>query len=177
VLDGGAQGVVVPHVSTVEEAKRVVSQCRYPPIGHRSVAGNMAQLEYESLSTDKMAPLINGNTLVTVMLETPEAIENADAIAAVTGIDILLIGTNDLSAELGIPGQFGHEKIVQAYEAMVSACRNNGKHPGMGGVYDEELAQKYIKIGARFLLAGNDLSLFMAAAKGRSNFLKGLSLD
>ena len=175
VLDGGAQGVVVPHVSTVESARQVADNCRYPPVGHRSLAGSMAQLEYEALAIGEAAKLINANTLVTVMLETPEAIENADAIAAVAGIDVLLIGTNDLCAEMGIHGQFGHERVAKAYERVIAACRNNRKHPGMGGVYDQELSSKYIKMGARFLLAGADLSLMMTAAKARTQFLRQIS--
>src|SRR5690606_30348769 len=108
-LDAGAQGIVVPHVQNAAEAERVVSQCLYPPVGHRSVAGGMAQLEYEALPVGETTKLINEETLTVVMLESPEAIANADAMAAVPGIDVLLIGTNDLCAEMGIPGKFGDE--------------------------------------------------------------------
>lgn len=173
-LDGGAQGIVVPHVSTVAEAKRVVDQCRYPPIGHRSVGGAQPILEYEPMSVGDITRIINDNILVVVMLETPEAIRNADAIAAVEGIDVLLIGTNDLCAEMGIPGQYGHDDVAEAYDTAAAACRNNGKFLGMGGVYDEEVASRYIAKGARFLLSGNDLSLFMGAAKARASFLRNL---
>ena len=109
------------------------------------------------------------------MLESPEAIANADEIAAVDGVDVLLMGTNDLCAEMGIPGQYGHEDVVAAYDAMISACRNNGKHPGMGGVYNE-LAEKYIQMGARFVLGGSDLSFLMSAAKQRAAYLHGIDL-
>src|SRR3546814_17291901 len=96
------------------------------------------------------------------MLESPEAIAEADAMAAVPGIDVLRIGTNDLCAEMGIPGKFGDERVAKAYDTVFSACRNNGKVPGMGGIYDEELSQKYLKLGMRLLLAGNDLGFLMA---------------
>lgn len=173
-LDGGAQGIVVPHVSTVEEAKRVVAHCLYPPIGHRSVAGGQPILEYENLPMADVTRLVNENLIVTIMLETPEAVENADAIAAIEGIDVLMIGTNDLCAEMGIPGQYGHEQVERAYDVAASACRNNGKYLGMGGVYDEELASKYIAKGAQFILSGNDLSMLMGAARARASFLRGL---
>jgi len=175
LLDNGAQGVVVPHVNSREEARRVVDNCRYPPRGHRSVSGGMAQLEYENLPVADTVRLIDDGTLVVVMIESPDAVAAADSIAAVDGIDVLLIGTNDLCAEMGIPGQFGHERVAAAYDAVGAACRNNGKVLGMGGVYDETLAPKYIGMGARMILAGNDLSFLMAAAKGRSSFLKGLA--
>jgi len=98
-LDGGAQGIVVPHVSTVEEAKRVAGNCLYPPAGHRSVVGGLAQLEFGAMPMAEANRTLNDNTLVVVMLESPEAIADADAIAAVEGVDILLIGTNASSCQ------------------------------------------------------------------------------
>ena len=175
-LDSGAQGIVVPHVDDAAEAKRVVDQCLYPPIGHRSVAGAMAQLEYELMPMSDVVRVINDETLVAVMLETPQAIDNADAIAAVPGIDVLLIGTNDLCAEMGIPGQVGDEKVARAYDKVISACRNNGRAAGMGGIYDEDVCSKFVRAGCRFVLAGADIGFLMAAAKARTGFMRGISL-
>jgi 4-hydroxy-2-oxoheptanedioate aldolase len=97
------------------------------------------------------------------MLETPTAIANADAIAAVPGIDSLLIGTNDLAMELGIPGGFADERAAAAYQAVCDACRAHGKFAGVGGIADEALLRRYIEMGVRVVLPGSDLS-FMAAA-------------
>jgi 2-keto-3-deoxy-L-rhamnonate aldolase RhmA len=174
VLDGGAMGVVVPHVDTVEQAQAAVSHCKFPPIGHRSMTGTLPQTGFNPMPAGEMAKAVNDNTLVIVMIETPEAVENADAIAAADGVDVLLIGTNDLSAEMGLHGQFGHERVTAAYEAVIAACRKHGKFPGMGGVYDEELSTRYIGMGAQFLLGGSDTSFMMAAAKARSAFLHGI---
>ncbi|MDP6344477.1 MAG: aldolase/citrate lyase family protein [Alphaproteobacteria bacterium] len=174
-LDAGAQGIVVPHVNSAAEAERVVSQCRYPPLGHRSLAGGAPLLEYAALPMDEAMRLQNDNVLVVVMLESPEAIAAADAIAAVEGVDALLIGTNDLCAEMRIPGQYDHPDVVAAYQRMIDACRNNGKHAGLGGVYDD-LAGKYIRMGVRLVLGGSDLSYLMAAARGRSGALRGIDL-
>src|SRR5690348_102631 len=107
-LDGGALGIVMPHVDTAEEARAVVDHLKYPPAGHRSVAGPQAFFGYRPEPVGEAARTMNAETLIVVMLETPQAIANADAIAAVPGIDVLLIGTNDLAMEMGIPGQFGH---------------------------------------------------------------------
>src|SRR5207248_9488468 len=87
------------------------------------------------------------------------------AIAAVPGIDSLLIGTNDLAMELGIPGAFGDERIVAAYQAVVDACGAEGKFAGIGGIADRELLRRYIEMGVRLVLPGSDLS-FMASAAG-----------
>src|SRR5688572_8973527 len=176
ILDAGAQGIVVPHVDTVEEAERAVAYCKYPPVGHRSAMGVLPQFAYGSVPIGESMPAANAETLVIVMLETPQAIAKADAIAAVPGIDVLLIGTNDLCAEIGIPGQFGDARVEDAYRTVIAACRKHGIHPGMGGVYDPKLMEKYIGYGMRFILSGGDLSLLMAGARERSNFLRAAKL-
>jgi len=176
LLDAGAQGVVVPHVDTVEEAQRAVSYCKYPPVGHRSMAGAQPQFAFQSVSMGDAATVVNAETLVIVMLETPQAIANAEAIAAVPGIDSLLIGTNDLCAEMGIPSQFGHADVEKAYLRVIAACKKHGVHPGMGGVYEPKLMEKYIGLGMRFILSGSDLSFIMAGARERSKFLNAIKL-
>ena len=112
--------------------------------------------------------------MVVIMLETPTAIDNAEAIAAVDGVDVLLIGTNDLCAEMGIPGEFGHEKVAAAYDAALAAAKKHGKHVGLGGIYDEGLVTKFVAKGVRFILGGADLGFVMAAASARSAFLRSL---
>ncbi len=89
-LDGGALGIVMPHVDTAEEAKAIVDHLKYPPLGHRSVAGGQAFLGFRPVPIAEATRTMNAQTLVVVMLETPQAIANADSIAAVPGIDVLL---------------------------------------------------------------------------------------
>jgi len=176
LLDAGAQGIVVPHVDSVEEAERVVSYCKYPPLGHRSVAGAQPQLGFQAMPVADATRLVNEEILVVVMLETPLAISRAEAIAAVKGVDVLLIGTNDLCAEMGIPGKFTDPKVEAAYKTVIDACRKHGKHPGMGGVYEPALLQKYIGMGMRFILSGSDLAFMMAGARERTGFLRSLKV-
>ena len=108
------------------------------------------------------------------MIETPKAVENIDAIAAVPGIDALLIGTNDLTLEMGIPGELGHARVQDAYRRMIEACRKHKKWPGMGGIYDTQHAKTYVDMGARLLLGGSDLSFVASGAKARAEFFAGL---
>ncbi|MBI4206335.1 MAG: aldolase [Betaproteobacteria bacterium] len=176
LLDAGAQGIVVPHVDSSAEAERVVAYCKYPPLGHRSVAGAQPQLAFKSLPTAEAMRLVNEGTLVVVMLETPRATANAEAIAAVPGIDVLLVGFNDLCAEMGIPGEFSSEKAEAAYAGVVAACLKHGKYPGMGGVYDPKLMQKFIGMGARFVLSGSDVAFMMAGGRERTTFLRSLNV-
>jgi len=176
LLDAGAQGIVVPHVDSVEEAERAVAYCKYPPIGHRSVMGALPQFGYQSVPVGESTVTANAQNMVVVMLETPDAIAKADAIAAVPGIDSILIGTNDLCAEMGIPGQFSDPRVEDAYRKVIAACKKHNIHPGMGGVYDPKLMEKYIGMGMRFILSGGDMGFLMAGARERATFLHGLKL-
>ena len=81
------------------------------------------------------------------------------------GIDVLLMGTNDLCLEMGIPGQLDNERVVAAIDTVIAACKKHGKWPGMGGAYSEELLQLYIGKGMKLLLAGNDLPMLTNAAR------------
>jgi 2-keto-3-deoxy-L-rhamnonate aldolase RhmA len=171
LLDAGAQGIIVPHVDTEKEAQAVVDNCRFTPLGRRSLSRPSPQLRYGGGSMAEAIKALNDNTLVIVMLETEEAIANADAIAAVEGIDGMLIGTNDLAADLGIPGQFSHERIDKAYTAAISAAKRHGKYLGMGGVYEPALMEKWIRAGVSFVLGGNDIAFILAAAKERRTML------
>ena len=134
----------------------------------------MPQFDYKAVKVTELTAALNAANLIVVMLETANAIENAEAIAAVPGIDVLLIGTNDLCVDLGIPGELGDPKVADAYERMIAACRAHGKWPGMGGVYDEPLMRRYIDMGARLVLAGGDLGFLIGAATQRALFLRTL---
>jgi 2-keto-3-deoxy-L-rhamnonate aldolase RhmA len=175
-LDNGALGLVVPHVDTPEQARALVDAFRFAPMGHRSTGGTNAQFGYRPPAAAEAQKILNAGILVIPMIETPLAVENADAIAAIPGIDALLIGTNDLSLEMGISGQVGHERIKAAYATVAAACRKHGKVLGMGGVYDQDLATAYIGMGARFILGANDHALLLNAATQRAAFLGGLPL-
>ena len=172
VLDCGAMGVVFPHVENADIAKKLVSYCLYPPKGHRSMTGVLPQLDFKQQPIADVASTINKNMLIVIMLESPEAIDNVDSIAAVDGVDVILIGTNDLCMEMGIPGDYSNPKVKDAYTKVIETCKKYGKTPGMGGVYNEELMSEYIKMGMRFILSGSDLSFMMQTASQRSNKLR-----
>ncbi len=172
VLDCGAMGIVFPHVDDATTAQRLVSNCLYPPNGHRSMTGVLPQLDFKQKPIAEVAKLINDNMLIVIMLESPEAISNVDSIAAVEGVDVILIGTNDLCMEMGIPGDYNNSKVKEAYRKVIEACKKHGKTPGMGGVYNEELMSEYIGMGMKFILSGSDLSFMMQSASQRSNKLR-----
>ncbi len=173
-LDNGAMGVVVPHVDTAEEAHAVAQAYRFPPTGQRSFGGPAFAHGFRAPDPATAQREINENVLVCCMIETPEAVGRADAIAAVPGVDSLMIGTSDLTASMGLAGQIGHPDVQAAYATVARACAAHGKSLGMGGVYDEQWARSYIGLGARFILGGADHALLLAGARGRAGFLSGL---
>ena len=175
-LDNGALGIVVPHVDTAKEARRIAEAFRYPPVGHRSWGGPPAAYGFQPPPVAEAQKALNDEILVVAMIESPEAVANADAIAAVDGIDVLLIGTSDLTAEMGVSGQLGHPDVIAAYQTVIDAARKHGKFAGMGGVYDQENAQRYIAMGAQFILSGADHSYIMAGAKARTDFLRTIEI-
>ena len=173
LLDNGAQGIVFPHVDTKEEAQRVANACRYPPVGKRSMGGALQQVGFASMPVAETARLVNEETLVVVMIESPQGVANADEIAAVKGVDALLIGTNDMCFEMGIPGQFNDPRVAEAYKKVIAACRKHGKFPGMGGLYTPELLERHIGMGVQLVLSGSDFSLLMQAGTARAALVRG----
>ena len=171
-LDNGAMGIVVPHIDTAAEARECVERLKYPPVGHRSMGGIGPHYGLRNASVGDAAKALNASNLTVVMLETPKAIENADEIAAVPGVDVLLIGTNDLCAEMGIHGDFGNDRVADAYGKMIAACQKHDKFPGMAGIYNETIMPRYIGMGARFILSGQDAQFMMAGATSRTGNLR-----
>jgi 2-keto-3-deoxy-L-rhamnonate aldolase RhmA len=174
-LDGGAQGVILPDVNDAAQARSIVEHGRFAPLGRRSVMGPTPALGYRALPLGDINQTLNAQTLIIVMLETPQGVANADEIAAVPGVDVVLIGSNDLCTGLGIPGQLRHPKLREAYETAARACSKHGKTLGVGGIRgDLELQRDLVKLGARFIIAGNDTAYLAAAARKDVEALRGL---
>lgn len=166
ILDAGAQGVMIPHVQTAEQAKAIVDNLRFPPAGHRSAFGTGPTLGYAAVGQGEVNVFLNEQELVIAMLETPEAIDNADAIAAVPGIDMVHIGSLDVSNLMGIPAAYRDPRMMAAFEKVAKACRAHGKFMGVGGARgDLQLQRDLIGMGVRYLTSGSDVSYLMTAAR------------
>ena len=172
-LDGGALGIVVPHIDTAEKAREAVEQLKYPPIGRRSIASPMPQLGFSALPLPQAMAEVNAQILVVAMLETQEAVNCVEEIAAVPGIDALHVGANDLSAELGVPGDYLHPEVERSFATVIAACKKHGKWPAMGGIYVERELAHYVGLGVRMVLAGNDLGLLLVGATARAALVRG----
>ena len=177
ILDCGAQGVMVPHVQNAAEAKAIVEACLYAPKGHRSAFGSGPALGYAALPQAEVCKRLNEETLLIAMIETPEGVENADAMAVIDGIDVLHIGSSDLSTEMGIPGQYKSERMRAAYQTVADAARKHGKTFGVGGVrQDFEFQSWLIQIGMRYLTGGSDVGYILSAGRADVKQLRELKL-
>jgi len=153
VMDSGAAGVMFPYVSSVAEAERAVEAIKYPPQGKRGVAGLIRATNY---GQDWQAYFddANDNSLVIVQIETPEAVEAAEDIAAVEGVDVLFVGPLDLSVNLGCPGEFENDKLIECHRRVVTASEANGKTAGI--LVKSDSVQHHKDIGFRFIALGSD---------------------
>lgn len=175
ILDAGAQGVMVPHVENAAEAAAIVRNLRFPPLGMRSAYGTGPALGYRAIGQGDVNQFLNEQELVIAMLETPQAIEQADAIAAMPGIDMVHIGALDVSNVMGIPAAYGDPRMRAAFEKVARACKAHGKAMGVGGARgDREMQQYLIGLGVRYLTTGSDVSFLMSAARADVAALRGM---
>ena len=163
-LDVGAMGLMVPMVETAEQAELIVASAKYFPDGTRGAAFTVAHDDYQGGDVATKMASANQEQLLIAQIETARGVEQAEAIAATPGIDVLWIGHFDLTTSLGIPAQFTHPDYLRAVERVLEACRNQGKVPGMmaSGV---DNARALLDQGFRILAYWGDLWIFGEALK------------
>ena len=171
LLDTGALGIVYPDVANAAQANKAVDICKFAPLGKRSVTAGYPQFDYRSVPLSESVPQLNDACLLVCMIETVEGLENVDAIAAVDGVDVLHLGSNDLLANMGKPGQFDDPVLVAAQEELIAACRKYGKFAGCGGNRDVARQVDLVRKGCLFLTTQSDIGFLSAAA---SAWTKGI---
>ncbi len=163
-LDNGAMGVIAPHVNDADETRLVVSACRYPPSGTRGMLGLGALTEFQEVDLGDWVAAMNREILASVKVEGARGVENIDEIAAVPGLDAIIIGPSDLTTSLGIPGQFEHTRFTDAMERIAKACESNrvawGPHVGR-----PEEVKHWADRGATFMSCGFDGDLLLQTWK------------
>jgi len=177
MLDNGAMGIIMPEVTTVEDAKNSVAACKYPPVGNRGAFGGWANFAYQAVPAAEARKAMNDSTLLILMVESKAALDNIEGIAAVPGVDVIHIGTNDLSTDLGHPGQLAHPDVLAAVARVVKACKANGKYAGVGGLTGGDAVKalpEVIKLGAQFITSASEWNLMMAAGVERVKALRAL---
>jgi 2-keto-3-deoxy-L-rhamnonate aldolase RhmA len=168
LLDTGCQSLIAPHVKTGAEVRRFVELAKYHPEGRRGMAiYQNAGTDYEEVEPLAAMAHANANTLLSVLIETKEALEAIEDIL-IPGIDLVLVGHQDLSQSLGIPGQYAHPVLREANTRVSALCKQRGIALA-GAVNHPENAKAVIDAGAQFLLYGTDLVLMRREAERAAN--------
>ena len=165
-LDMGARGIMVPRLDSTAQAEEAVTFLRYPPHGIRGVA---TRVRGAGLGVVAHADIqrLNERVVGIIQIESVGGLRDADAIAAIDGVDVLFVGPADLSHSLGIPGQFQHPDYLGALERVVAACRAHGKAAGIL-VYDTAVVPRHLELGFTFVGIGADGAF---VADGATRFL------
>jgi 2-keto-3-deoxy-L-rhamnonate aldolase RhmA len=164
VLDIGAMGVMVPMVESAEQAKKLVRSALYPPEGCRGAAFGMAHDDYTGGALGPKIAIANREVLLIAQVETVRGVENAEAIAAVEGIDVLWIGQADLTTSLGIPGQYDHPSFLAAVDRVAAACRASGKTLAYLALGIDD-GKAMLARGFRMIAYGGDLWIYQQALR------------
>lgn len=172
VLDGGAMGVITPHVRSADEARAMVDMVKFAPLGHRSAGGALPHYQYRRFPMVEINAAMNDATSLVVMMETVAALDRVEEIISTDGVDMLLIGSNDLCAEMGITGQYDHPALKDAFARSIAAAQKVGKHVGIGGLASrDDLMAQFVKMGARYVSTGTDIAFLMGACAERASFV------
>ena len=172
VLDLGAMGVVVPFVSTAEQARELVAFAKYPPDGRRGLAFGVAHDGYRAGNLVTKMRRANEEVMLIAQIENADGVEHAQQIAAVDGIDALWIGQFDLSTSLGIPGRLEHRFFQEAAHKVLDACRKHGKVAVLGATDQEALAQGP-NDGYRMLVYLTDIWIYQKGLRDCFGVIRG----
>jgi 2-keto-3-deoxy-L-rhamnonate aldolase RhmA len=177
VLDNGALGIIAPHIRSAAEAREAVKAAKFAPKGDRGNVAPMPHFHYRSFPPAEANAAMNDATMVIVQFESAQAVENAEEIVAVDGVDIVLVGLNDYLADIGLTGQYDHPKVRECYARVIAACQKHGKHCGVGGLSSRpDLIAEYVKLGARYVSSGTDIAFLMRAAADTAKQVKEIKL-
>jgi 4-hydroxy-2-oxoheptanedioate aldolase len=166
-LDIGAQGIHVPEIDTVEEARAAADSSKYGPVGHRGMAGVRAADYGLVRPLGEYAPIANCETMVIAHIESERSVNNLDDLLGVDGIDVYYLGPEDISNSLGIPGQSKDPRVVRLVEDSIRKIAARGKIAGCIAA-DVTTAQRYVGLGARYI--ASHVIRFMA--NGSKQFLQ-----
>lgn len=159
VLDCGATGVIVPHVDTPEQARDIASACRFAPAGTRALPGPLPLLDYRVLPAATLCGQAESSVQVIAMIESADALNAVRDIAAVPGIDALMIGSNDLADSLGHRGEVSHPEALSAFRCIARAAQENGCLFGIMGLQPSLMQSHAYDLGARMIVATNETNL------------------
>lgn len=156
LLEMGATGIMYPRCDDPAEAREVVKWGKFAPLGKRGFDGSGADVPYCTVPMKDYVQQANEQTFLLIQLEEPSAIDQAEAIAATPGVDMIMVGPADFSVLTGIPGQLDHPTVTAALEKIAKAARNTGK-PWAATCGSMEFAKQLIGMGCRLIFHGADI--------------------
>jgi 2-keto-3-deoxy-L-rhamnonate aldolase RhmA len=163
-LDAGAQGLLLPSLETAEQIASVGQATRYHPLGNRPMNLRGPHTDYATGSPREIIDTLNAETLMVVMVESRKAIDNLDAMLAGGGVDCIMLGPDDLSQDLGIPGEMQNPALLEAFEEVFAICKKRGVPYGLS-CQSPELARKWFDKGATWMPYQNDATMVINAAR------------
>jgi 2-keto-3-deoxy-L-rhamnonate aldolase RhmA len=164
VVDCGASGLIVPHLDTVEEARHVVERVRFAPSGARSIPPPISLSGFRPLEPRELVARFKNELEVAVMIESEAGLMAVNSIAAVDGIDAILVGANDLAQSLGCLGDLAHPRVQEAFRTVSTAAADHGRHFGVMGVPPDLLRSHALALSATRIVVTNDINLIFEAA-------------
>lgn len=175
LLDAGALEIMVPDVRNAEQIQAVVRAAKYAPLGERGLGLGLAQTDFKPVNALEFLEYSNQNTTIIAQIESPQGLENLEAIASTPGLDMLWVGHFDLSHTLGIVGQFHHENFLSALRQIVAAAQKHGLTMA-GQPRNLEQAQEWLTMGFDVISFSSDVNVYLdamsAAVKGVSKLKK-----
>jgi 2-keto-3-deoxy-L-rhamnonate aldolase RhmA len=171
-LDAGIATIMLPFVQTPDEARRAVQSLRYPPHGIRGIAAMHRASRYTRFKD--YAARASESLFLIVQIETKEALDRCEEIAAVDGVDAVFFGPGDLAASMGMPGQAAHPEVTAAIEDGLRRCRPSGKAVGALAPNDE-ISERHIRSGFDFVSVANDFSLLLRNADAAAIRFSGVA--
>jgi 4-hydroxy-2-oxoheptanedioate aldolase len=156
LLEAGAQGIMYPRCDNADEAREVIKWAKFAPLGKRGFDGGNPDMPYCTMPVSEYIKAANDQTFIVIQIEETAALDQAEAIGAVPGVDVLFLGPADFSVLSGIPGEFNHPAMQKAVERIAKAARNTGKAWGTPA-FSAEHAKMLLDLGAKLICHSADI--------------------
>lgn len=174
MLDVGAEGLVLPQVKTRAETEHILLSTKYAPMGKRGVSVSEAVTRFRSFDVVGYTQYANDENMTIVQIESETGVNNVREIVSTPGVDAIMIGPSDLTMDMGIPGQFHHPRVEEAFHTIIATCNEYGVAPGIH-LSSMDDVRKWVREGMRFVTYSYDIQFFKNASQEALSQLRKIS--